>query len=979
MTSIRFLSPSLIRCRRSHVPVQETPMRFPFMLCLVLIAVLPTSAQEGRPSAETFAALVDRAAKDHGFSGAVIVAKGKDILYRGGVGLADGEWRGRNGPQTKFRLASLTKAFTAAMIMKLVDAGAVELDAPLTRYLDWYRRDTGDRVTIRNLLNHTSGIPSFTAQPSYESLKRRRIDVRKFAQAHCSGDLEFEPGSRFKYDNSGYFLLGVVIEEVTGKLYEVALDEALFSPLGMFSTGYDHGRADIPRRAKGYVPVAGTRVGADFIDMSVPFAAGALYSTVDDMLRWGRALLRGKVVSEASAREMFTPALQSYGFGWAIDTHALDRATPVRTIHHAGGIDGFATCIYLLPDLDAVVVVLSNVMDGMAPRFARQLARKVAGLEPRLPKRPMRERVWTRVHRGDVEGALRLVKDLPRRERGGFGLAAVYSAAKVLVGAGQLDAAAAVLRFAERRYPDSRNVPALLRRITKSGDRGIQFVEQMDVLPGPAVWSEAVHPIDIDGDGRLDLLFANCNGWHRPGDMAAPNAKPLRPTLLMNEGSENGVPRFKDVSADVFPEDLAMHAKNAAVCDVNGDGHSDVVFAVAFGGRPRLLLWEESKKRFVDATASHLPDVKLNANGVGFGDLDDDGDLDLVFADSGPKSDREPGGRARLFLNDGKGHFTEAADRFPSEPKVGAQNAKILDIDGDLDLDVVVDGKSRVTQLYINDGKGRFELDTKTIPMADRGGQPYEIEWADLDGDGDLDAVHMNWGGGRRQRYRNVVLKNLLVESGRLAFEVVEDALDLRNNEDENEFAFLDADDDGDLDLVTATLLATPGSEKLYLNSGTIGSGFLRLSKHAFSELVDGTLDLCIADFDGDGARDVVTAQGESDRFESFHNRHYKNMGPRDTRPPRIIGLRVTNAGNGMIVKAMVRDDVADDGESRLKVWVTWSGEAAGFSGSGSNPMTYMGGGLYRGVVPPGVILRGADASRVRVHAEDAAGNQSVR
>ncbi len=954
-------------------------MRIPLVLCLLCIVTLPSPAQDRRPMSGPYASLMGKAVKDHGFSGAVLVAKGDEVLYRGGVGLANREWGIRNAPETKFRLASLTKAFTAAMIMKLVDAGAVELDAPLTRYLDWYRKDTGDRVTIRHLLNHTSGIPSFTAQPSYESLKRRRIKIRDFVEKHCSGDLEFEPGSKFRYDNSGYFLLGVVIEEVTGKLYEVALREAILAPLGMHATGYDHGRADIPCRADGFVPVAGTRVGADFIDMSVPFAAGALYSTVDDMLRWGRALLHGRVVSEGAAREMFTPALQSYGFGWAIDTHALDRETAVRTIHHAGGIDGFSTCIYLLPDLDAVVVVLSNVMDGLAPRLARQLARKVAGLEPRLPERPGAARVWTRIHRGDLEGADRLIEGLPRRTRAEFGPVALYASAKVLVEAGHLDAAASVLRFAARRKPDAKIVPALLGRITKSGDHGIQFVEQMDVLPGPGVWSEAVHPIDINRDGRLDLLFANCNGWHRPGDMAAPSADPLRPTLLLNEGSENGVPRFKDVSADVFPEGLAMHAKNAAVCDVDGDGHSDLVFAVAFGGRPRLLLWETSKKRFVDATDSHLPDVKLNSNGVGFGDLDDDGDIDLVFVDSGPKSDRDPGGRARLLLNDGNGHFAEATDRFPAQPKVGAQNAKILDIDGDLDLDVVVDGKSRVTQLYINDGKGRFKLDTKTIPEADRGGQPYEIEWADLDGDGDLDAVHMSWGGGRRQRYRNVVLKNLLVESGQLTFDVIEDALDRRNNEDENEFAFLDADDDGDLDLVTATLLARPGSEKLYLNSGPIGPGFLRLSEHAFSELVDGTLDLCIADFDGDGARDVVTAQGESDRFESFQNRYYKNMGPKDTHSPRITGIVMDKAGKGIVVKAMVRDDVVDDGASRLKVWVTWSAKAGSFSGSGSNPMDYMGGGLYRGVVPPGVIIQGADASRVRVHAEDPAGNRSER
>ncbi len=954
-------------------------MRFAFVLCLFLCAAPPSTAQNRRRPPGPLDALVERAVKEHDFAGAIVVAKGKEILYRGGVGMADLQWRRRNAPETRYRLASLTKAFTAAMIMKLVDAKVLELDAPLTRYLPWYRRDTGDRVTIRHLLNHTSGIPSFTDQPTYDSLKRRRVRIKEFVREHCSGDLEFKPGSKFHYDNSGYFLLGVVIEEITGKRYEVALEESILEPLGMHATGYDHGRAVIARRADGFVPVGGVRVRADFIDMSVPFAAGALSSTVDDMLRWGRALLDGKVVSATSAREMFTPRLESYGFGWAIDTHALDRETSVDTIHHAGGIDGFSTCIYLLPDLDAVVVVLSNVMDGQAPRLARQLARVVAGLQPRLPERPAAARVWKRIHRGDVVGAAELLAKLPRRARSGFGLAALYAASKILVDAGNLDAAAAILRFAASQHPESKNVPALLGRITKTADRGPQFVERLDVLPGPAVWSEAVHPIDVNRDGRLDLLFANCNGWHEPGDMAAPSDEPLRPTLLLNEGSDNGIPRFKDVSETVFPQGLALHAKNAAVCDVDGDGRSDIVFAAAFGARPRLLLWDGAKQRFVDASASHLPDVRLNSNGVGFGDLDGDGDLDLVFVDSGPQSDREPGGRARLFLNDGAGHFSEASDRFPSAPKVGAQNAKILDIDGDLDLDVVVDGKSRETQLFLNDGHGRFTLDTETIPRAGRWGQPYEIEWADLDGDGDLDAVHMSWGQRRTERYRNVVLKNLLVESGRLAFDVITDALDRRNNEDENEFAFFDADDDGDLDLVVATLLAVPGSEKLYLNSGPIGPGFLRLSEHAFSEIVDGTLDLCIADFDGDGAPDVVTAQGESDRFEDFRNRYYKNGGPKDTHPPRISAVVMNEEGGRLVVKAAIRDGVADDGESRLKVWLTWEVRGEGIESSGSNPMVYMGGGLYRGIVPPGVLVGDDPASAVRVHAEDRAGNRSER
>ena len=350
-----------------------------------------------------------------------------------------------------------------------------------------------------------------------------------------------------------------------------------------------------------------------------------------------------------------------------------------------------------------------------------------------------------------------------------------------------------------------------------------------------------------------------------------------------------------------------------------------------------------------------------------------------MWVDSGPNSDRAPGGKARLLLNDGQGRFVNATDRLDPVEKIGAQNAKLVDIDGDLDLDVIVDGKSTVTQLYVNDGNAKFTRDLKTIPEAARGGQPYEIEWADLDNDGDLDAVHMSWGGSRRERYRNVVLRNRLVESGKLGFDVVEDAFVGRNNEDENEFAFLDADNNGTLDLVVATLVSAPTEEKLFLNSGKFEPGFLRQHAGAFSLFADGTLDLTIADFDGDGRHDIVTAQGESTRFENFQNRLYRNFGPTDSRPPQVVratsGTVAPGKSDDIVIRASIRDATVDDGASSVTAKVIWT-----IKSNDSDPTTgevdmhHVGGGMFHAALTD---LSGAIVE-YQVVATDRAGNKSI-
>ena len=191
--------------------------------------------------------------KNNQFMGTVLVAESGKVIYKKGFGYANVEWEIPNTTDTRFRIGSITKQFTAMLILQLVEQGKVKLDGKVTDYLPDYRKETGDRVTVHHLLNHTSGIPSYTGMPTFfKDVSRNPYGVEEFVKKYASGDLEFEPGSKFVYNNSGYFLLGAIIEKVTGKPYDQVLKENILDPLGMKDTGYDRHDTIIKKRASGY-------------------------------------------------------------------------------------------------------------------------------------------------------------------------------------------------------------------------------------------------------------------------------------------------------------------------------------------------------------------------------------------------------------------------------------------------------------------------------------------------------------------------------------------------------------------------------------------------------------------------------------------------------------------------------------------------------------------------------------------------------
>ncbi|WP_137172642.1 serine hydrolase [Massilia sp. HP4] len=307
----------------------------------------------------------------------IVVKDGKTVL-RKAYGAADITAKTPLTPGTVLRLGSITKQFTAVAILMLADEGKLALNDPVTRFFPDY--PTGGKViTIEHLLTHTSGIASYTSKPNYVAGMAKDLSVAQMIDGFKNDPLEFEPGTKFNYNNSGYFLLGAIIEQVSGLTYAKFLEQRIFTPLGMKDTAYEGAERSNAPRAAGYSAQEKGYGLAQPLSMSQPYAAGALVSTVDDLAKWDAAIASGKLLKPASWKLAFTPyklnpeESTDYGYGWAVGKL---QGTPV--VHHGGGINGFRTYALRLPEQKVFVAVLSNSDSGNV--HPEVLAKKAAAL-----------------------------------------------------------------------------------------------------------------------------------------------------------------------------------------------------------------------------------------------------------------------------------------------------------------------------------------------------------------------------------------------------------------------------------------------------------------------------------------------------------------------------------------------------------------------------------------------------------------------
>jgi len=341
------------------------------------LAQVPTSEQIVEKTNEYMAAAerVDR------FSGTVLVARdGKPIVSKG-YGMANYEWSIPNTPQTVFRLGSITKQFTSAAIMLLQERGKLNVNDAACKFVSECPAAWAP-ITIRHLLTHTSGIPNYTAFPDFLKNKATLpVGPAELLAEYKNKPLDFAVGERNSYSNSGYHLLGIIIEKASGKPYADFLQENIFTPLGMKQTGYDITKDLIKWRAAGYIREGDGFANSPYMDMQIPYAAGSLYSTTEDLLKWDQALYTEKLLTKKSLDEMFTPFKGNYAYGWGIGKRFEHPSTS-----HGGGIYGFSTYIVRYPQDNVTVIVLSNVQGAATEKVAANLSAIVFGAKYDLPK-----------------------------------------------------------------------------------------------------------------------------------------------------------------------------------------------------------------------------------------------------------------------------------------------------------------------------------------------------------------------------------------------------------------------------------------------------------------------------------------------------------------------------------------------------------------------------------------------------------------
>jgi CubicO group peptidase (beta-lactamase class C family) len=307
---------------------------------------------------------------DNAFMGSVLVARGNEILLNKGYGKANLEKNIPNDPDTKFRIGSLTKQFTAALVLLLQQDGKLRIEDPVRKYLPDAPKSWA-KITLIELLEHNSGIPEIQSDPRFRSWAMSPHTHAEELALFKDRPLNFEPGSKHEYSNSNYLVLGAVIEKVTDEDYATLLRNRIFKPLGMNDSGVDKDGLVLEKRAQGYMNDNGRLVPMPSESMSVPWSAGSLYSTANDLLRWEHGLFGGKVLSQSSFKAMTT---SGKGLGVAVATE-----DGMKVVDHNGAIEGFVAHLAYVPELRIAVIVLSNVFGGAPPAMGNQLVEAMLG------------------------------------------------------------------------------------------------------------------------------------------------------------------------------------------------------------------------------------------------------------------------------------------------------------------------------------------------------------------------------------------------------------------------------------------------------------------------------------------------------------------------------------------------------------------------------------------------------------------------
>ena len=348
---------------------------------LPILALFIVHVSFGQTTAEKIDILINAYAKLYKFNGSVLVAKSDTIFLNKGYGYRNAEQKIGNNEQTIYQIGSITKQFTSAVIQKLQAEKKLDVSDKLTKYFPNYSK--GDSITIEELLTHTSGIYNYTADRKFMADEvSKPANREKMMALFQDKPLDFSPGTSWNYSNSGYSLLGYIIEEVTRKSYEQAVRKYIFTPLQMTNSGFDFTHLKSGDKAIGYFKLDDKdAVLAPIVDSSVSFSAGAIYSTTGDLYKWHKALQKYIVLSQAQQEKAYTPVKNKYGYGWLIDSLAGN-----RLVAHSGGIHGFTSNIARVPGDNVCIILLSNASDRSLSEITKSILAILYGKEYQLPK-----------------------------------------------------------------------------------------------------------------------------------------------------------------------------------------------------------------------------------------------------------------------------------------------------------------------------------------------------------------------------------------------------------------------------------------------------------------------------------------------------------------------------------------------------------------------------------------------------------------
>ncbi len=401
------------------------------------------------------------------FNGNVFITQNGKEVFKKSYGKANFAWNIDNTPTTKFRIGSLTKQFTALLILQLKQEGKLKLDDKITTHLPWYFKNTGSKLTIHHLLSMTSGLPNYTDEAN-PMMEREELLPKEFALKYFKDTLLFEPGKYIIYCNTGYYILGMIIEAVTGKTYENVLQEKVFNVLGMTNSGIETPNQSIPNLAEGYTLYMGEYIIPHSINMkTMTFSAGTIFSTVEDLFLWDKSFYSDKLLNAENRKLMCTKYLPNYGYGVAVNNmkNYLGTNKDITLISHDGGIGGFSSYMARIPEDSIFVVLLDNTRAGMRGNDLVGISNNILpilyGIKAELPKPVAYIELLRLVRATSIDEGISQFKNAIISNKDAYNFNGFENSLNVIgyhyISNGDLISAIKILKLNTEQFPDSAN------------------------------------------------------------------------------------------------------------------------------------------------------------------------------------------------------------------------------------------------------------------------------------------------------------------------------------------------------------------------------------------------------------------------------------------------------------------------------------------------------------------------------------------